>query len=127
MHTDHSGRRGARQEGEVARALLAKSRETSAQAGKEPILEVRDLVKHYPLTRGIVIKKQIGAVRAVDGVSFDLAAGETLGIVGESGCGKSTVARLLVHLEDPTAGMIRYKGEDITKLSGRALKAVRRN
>ncbi|MFE9402591.1 ABC transporter ATP-binding protein [Streptomyces sp. NPDC006530] len=93
----------------------------------EAILEVRDLVKHYPLTQGILLKKQVGAVRAVDGVSFDLAAGETLGIVGESGCGKSTVARMLVNLERPTAGRISYKGEDITRMSGRALKAVRRN
>ncbi|GAA1514328.1 dipeptide ABC transporter ATP-binding protein [Streptomyces albidochromogenes] len=93
----------------------------------EAILEVRGLHKHYPLTQGIVLKRQVGAVRAVDGVDLDLAAGETLGIVGESGCGKSTLARLLVHLERPTAGVIRYKGEDITKLSGRALKAVRRN
>ncbi|MER7174626.1 ABC transporter ATP-binding protein [Streptomyces mesophilus] len=101
-------------------------RESSAPAG-EPILEVRGLVKHFPLTQGILFKKQIGAVKAVDGVDFDLGAGETLGIVGESGCGKSTVAKLLVNLEQPTAGEIRYKGEDITKLSGRALKAVRRN
>ncbi|MFE9397372.1 ABC transporter ATP-binding protein [Streptomyces flavidovirens] len=93
----------------------------------EAILEVRGLHKHYPLTRGVVFKKQVGAVRAVDGVDLDLVAGETLGIVGESGCGKSTLAKLLVHLERPTAGVIRYKGEDITKLSGRALKAVRRN
>ncbi|MCD9142603.1 ABC transporter ATP-binding protein [Streptomyces albireticuli] len=96
-------------------------------ADGEAILEVRDLVKHYPLTQGILFKKQVGAVRAVDGVSFDLRRGETLGIVGESGCGKSTVAKLLVNLERPTAGEIRYKGEDITRLSGRALKAVRRN
>ncbi|WP_066947394.1 ABC transporter ATP-binding protein [Streptomyces lushanensis] len=93
----------------------------------EAVLEVTDLVKHYPLTRGVLIRKQIGAVRAVDGVSFALAPGETLGIVGESGCGKSTVARTLVGLERPTSGRIRYKGEDITRLSGRALKAVRRN
>ncbi|MEV4437985.1 ATP-binding cassette domain-containing protein, partial [Streptomyces sp. NPDC049577] len=93
----------------------------------EALLEVRNLVKHYPVTRGIVLKKQIGAVQAVDGVSIDLRHGETLGVVGESGCGKSTVARLLMNLERPTAGCIRYKGEDITKLSGRALKAVRRN
>ncbi|MGW5211611.1 ABC transporter ATP-binding protein [Streptomyces sp. NPDC004051] len=93
----------------------------------EPILEVSGLVKHYPLTRGIVIRKQVGAVKAVDGVDFALDRGETLGIVGESGCGKSTVARMLVHLERPTAGTIRYKGEDITRLSGKALKAVRRN
>ncbi|MER7399147.1 dipeptide ABC transporter ATP-binding protein [Streptomyces sp. NPDC000151] len=93
----------------------------------EAILEVRDLVKHYPLTQGVVLKKQVGAVKAVDGVSFDLREGETLGIVGESGCGKSTVAKTLVGLERPTAGAIRYRGEDIGKLSGRALKAVRRN
>ncbi|MER7109080.1 ABC transporter ATP-binding protein [Streptomyces sp. NPDC000229] len=92
-----------------------------------PLLEVRELVKHYPLTRGILFKKQIGAVKAVDGVSFALDTGETLGIVGESGCGKSTVAKMLVSLERATSGQILYKGEDISKLSGRALKAVRRN
>ncbi|MDT0462822.1 ABC transporter ATP-binding protein [Streptomyces gibsoniae] len=96
-------------------------------AGPEPILEVTGLVKHYPLTRGILFKKQIGEVRAVDGVDFTLGRGETLGIVGESGCGKSTLARMLVTLERPTSGAIRYRGEDITRLSGRALKAVRRN
>ncbi|MFC7219994.1 ABC transporter ATP-binding protein [Streptomyces polyrhachis] len=104
----------------------AAEQEGSASRG-EPILQVRDLVKHFPLTQGILFKKQIGAVRAVDGVSFDLHRGETLGIVGESGCGKSTVAKLLMRLETPTAGQILYKGEDIAKLSGRALKAVRRN
>ncbi|MBT2386918.1 ABC transporter ATP-binding protein [Streptomyces sp. ISL-11] len=96
-------------------------------ADGEVILEVRDLVKHYPLTQGIVFKRKIGAVRAVDGVSFDLRHGETLGVVGESGCGKSTIAKLLVGLERPTSGGIRYKGEDLATLSGRALKAVRRN
>ncbi|MER5432976.1 dipeptide ABC transporter ATP-binding protein [Streptomyces sp. NPDC002588] len=93
----------------------------------EPVLEVSGLHKHYPLTQGILFKKQVGAVRAVDGVDFALGKGETLGIVGESGCGKSTVAKMLVHLERPTAGRIRYKGEDVTRLSGKALKAVRRN
>ncbi|MEU5128074.1 ABC transporter ATP-binding protein [Streptomyces mobaraensis] len=93
----------------------------------EPILQVRNLVKHFPLTQGILFKKQVGAVKAVDGVSFDLYQGETLGIVGESGCGKSTVAKLLMTLERATAGEVFYKGQDITKLSGRALKAVRRN
>ncbi|MFJ3661779.1 ABC transporter ATP-binding protein [Streptomyces sp. NPDC090119] len=93
----------------------------------EPILQVRDLVKHFPLTQGILFKRQIGAVKAVDGISFDLYQGETLGIVGESGCGKSTVAKLLMNLESATAGEIFYKGQDITKLSGRALRAVRRN
>ncbi|RKN47058.1 ABC transporter ATP-binding protein [Streptomyces hoynatensis] len=93
----------------------------------EPILEVRDLVKHFPLTQGVLFKRQVGAVKAVDGISFELRQGETLGIVGESGCGKSTVAKLLMRLEQPTSGQILYKGEDIARLSGRALKAVRRN
>ncbi|MFF1420335.1 ABC transporter ATP-binding protein, partial [Streptomyces sp. NPDC058280] len=100
--------------------------EAPAQRG-EPILQVRNLVKHFPLTQGILFKKQIGAVKAVDGISFDLYQGETLGIVGESGCGKSTVARLLMTLETATAGEVFFKGQDITRLSGRALKAVRRN
>ncbi|MFD0069970.1 ATP-binding cassette domain-containing protein, partial [Streptomyces sp. NPDC127574] len=98
-----------------------------AQTATEPLLEVSGLVKHYPLTQGILFRKQVGAVKAVDGVDFALGRGETLGIVGESGCGKSTVAKMLVNLEKPTDGTIKYKGEDITRLSGRALKAVRRN
>ncbi|MEU3754399.1 dipeptide ABC transporter ATP-binding protein [Streptomyces olivoreticuli] len=93
----------------------------------EPILQVRNLVKHFPLTQGILFKRHVGAVKAVDGISFDLYQGETLGIVGESGCGKSTVAKLLMTLETATSGEVFYKGQDITKLSGRALKAVRRN
>ncbi|MGW4647515.1 ABC transporter ATP-binding protein [Kitasatospora sp. NPDC004289] len=93
----------------------------------EPILEVRDLVKHFPLTKGVLFKKQVGAVKAVDGVSFDLMQGETLGIVGESGCGKSTLAKVLMNLEPATSGSVRYKGEEISRLSGSALKAVRRN
>ncbi|MEU4201901.1 dipeptide ABC transporter ATP-binding protein [Streptomyces sp. NPDC039022] len=100
--------------------------EAAGRAG-ETVLDVRDLAKHYPLTRGIVLRRQIGSVKAVDTVSFTLRKGETLGIVGESGCGKSTVAKLLVGLEKPTGGQILYRGEDITRLSGRALKAVRRN
>ncbi len=90
------------------------------------LLEVRDLVKHFPLTRGVVFQKQIGAVQAVDGVSFELEPGETLGIVGETGCGKSTVARLIVRLLDPTAGSIRIEGEDIAGAKGEELKRLRR-
>ncbi|WP_274709490.1 ABC transporter ATP-binding protein [Streptomyces tubbatahanensis] len=107
--------------------MSEESKRTEQAERREPILEVRDLVKHFPLTQGVLFKRQVGAVKAVDGISFDLYPGETLGIVGESGCGKSTVAKLLMNLEAPTSGTIRYKGEDITKLSGRALKAVRRN
>ena len=92
----------------------------------ENIIEVRDLVKHYPVTQGVVFKKTIGHVKAVDGVSFELKAGETLGVVGESGCGKSTLARVLMNLEKPTAGQVLYKGQDISKLSGGALRRLRR-
>ncbi len=74
------------------------------------LVEVRDLVKHFPITQGIVFQRQIGAVKAVDGVSFDVKAGETLGIVGETGCGKSTTARLLVRLLEPTSGTIVFDG-----------------
>ncbi|UUU24738.1 ABC transporter ATP-binding protein [Streptomyces sp. DSM 40750] len=106
---------------------MTESTVDAAGARAEPILEVSGLVKHFPLTQGVLFKKQVGSVKAVDGVDFTLHAGETLGIVGESGCGKSTVAKMLVNLERPTAGAIKYKGEDITTLSGKALKAVRRN
>jgi ABC-type oligopeptide transport system ATPase subunit len=92
----------------------------------EPLVEVRDLVKHFPIARGIVVKRKIGAVRAVDGVSFAVGRGETLGIVGETGCGKSTTARLMMRLLDATAGEIDFEGSDITRLKGAALKAVRR-
>ncbi|MFF8984909.1 ABC transporter ATP-binding protein [Streptomyces globisporus] len=128
MHADHDGN-GRAGGGAAGSTLLSQANEdaTAPYTEGDPILQVRGLAKHYPLTQGILFKRQIGAVRAVDGVDFDLYAGETLGIVGESGCGKSTVAKMLVHLERPTAGAIRYKGEDISKLSGRALKAVRRN
>ncbi|MEU4836150.1 dipeptide ABC transporter ATP-binding protein [Streptosporangium sp. NPDC023615] len=93
----------------------------------EPILEVRDLVKHFPLTQGVIMRKQIGAIKAVDGVSFDLRRGETLGIVGESGCGKSTLAKLLMALERPTSGSVRINGQEIARAKGANLKRVRRN
>ncbi len=93
----------------------------------EALVEVRELVKHFPLTRGIVFKKQVGAVQAVDGVSFDVLRGETLGIVGETGCGKTTTARLIMRLLEPTAGTIRFEGEDITHMGRRALKPLRRD
>ncbi|MFC0865497.1 ABC transporter ATP-binding protein [Sphaerimonospora cavernae] len=96
-------------------------------ATAEPILEVRDLVKHFPLTHGIVFKRQIGAIKAVDGVSFDLHRGETLGVVGESGCGKSTLAKLLMALERPTSGSVRIDGRDIGRARGAELKRMRRN
>ncbi|WP_026875056.1 ABC transporter ATP-binding protein [Jiangella gansuensis] len=93
----------------------------------EVVLDVQGLVKHFPLTTGIVLKRQVGAVKAVDGVSLQLHKGETLGIVGESGCGKSTLAKLLMRLEEPTAGKALYKGSNIYDLQGKALRELRRN
>ena len=92
----------------------------------EPILRVEQLCKHFPLKQGIVLKKQVGAVRAVDGVSFELHRGETLGLVGESGCGKSTTAKTLLRLEEPTSGEAWFQGEDIFKMSKSRLRAMRR-
>jgi peptide/nickel transport system ATP-binding protein/oligopeptide transport system ATP-binding protein len=91
------------------------------------LFEITDLEKHFPLTSGVLFKKQVGAVRAVDGVSFDVYEGETLGLVGESGCGKSTTARLMTRLLEPTNGQVRYKGQDISHMSRADLKPLRRD
>src|ERR1700758_5758688 len=90
----------------------------AASPGREPLIEVKNLVKHFPITRGIIFQKQIGAVKAVDDVSFDVQRGETLGIVGETGCGKSTTARLVMRLLDSTSGSITFDGRDITHVKG---------
>ncbi|MFY1687865.1 ABC transporter ATP-binding protein [Plantactinospora sp. WMMB782] len=99
----------------------------SQPSGNEVVLETRELVKHFPITRGIVFQKKIGAVRAVDGIDLQLRRGETLGVVGESGCGKSTLAKLLVGLEKPTSGTINVRGQDMTRLTGTELRKARRN
>jgi oligopeptide/dipeptide ABC transporter ATP-binding protein len=93
----------------------------------EPLLEVHDLEKHFPITRGIIFQKEIGRVRAVDGVSLTVSKGETLGVVGESGCGKSTMARCIMRLLTPTGGRILFDGQDITSIKGDALFKVRRD
>jgi oligopeptide transport system ATP-binding protein len=92
----------------------------------ESLLAVRDLVKHFPVTVGAVVKRTVGQVRAVDGVSFDLKAGETLGVVGESGCGKSTLAQVLLRLEEPTSGTVEFEGENVFALRGQGLRRFRR-
>jgi oligopeptide/dipeptide ABC transporter ATP-binding protein len=91
-----------------------------------PLLEIEDLAKHYPVKRGIVVAREVGTVKAVDGVSLRLDRGETLALVGESGCGKSTTARLVLRLIDPTTGIIRFEGVDITDLRGEPLRKLRR-
>jgi oligopeptide/dipeptide ABC transporter ATP-binding protein len=93
----------------------------------ETILSVDNLVKHFPISQGVLFQRQIGAVKAVDGVSFELRRGETLGVVGESGCGKSTLARLLMRLETPTSGSATLEGRDLFKASGSELRRLRRN
>jgi oligopeptide/dipeptide ABC transporter ATP-binding protein len=92
----------------------------------EPIVRVRELAKHFPIRRGIIFQRTIGAVKAVDGIDLEIERGETLGIVGETGCGKSTTARLIMRLLDATAGQVVFDGSDITRLKGAALKAIRR-
>jgi oligopeptide/dipeptide ABC transporter ATP-binding protein len=91
------------------------------------LLVVEDLQKYFPVTRGIVFQKEIAQVKAVDGVSFTLQAGETLGVVGESGCGKSTMARCVARLLEPTGGKIIFDGHDITHLGRSAMRPVRRD
>jgi oligopeptide transport system ATP-binding protein len=92
----------------------------------EPLLVCEDVEKHFPVTQGIIFQKEIASVKAVDGVSFTLNEGETLGIVGESGCGKSTLARCIMRLLDPTGGRIVFEGRDITHLSRKEMRPIRR-
>ncbi|WP_329029060.1 MULTISPECIES: dipeptide ABC transporter ATP-binding protein [unclassified Streptomyces] len=95
-------------------------------SGPEPLLKVDGLVKHFPITKG-VLKRKVGAVQAVDGLTFDVRPGETLGVVGESGCGKSTMGRLVTRLLEPTGGTVEFQGRDITHLSAGRLRPMRRD
>lgn len=90
------------------------------------LLSIRNLVKHFPITRGIIFQKQIGAVHAVDDISFDIHQGETLGLVGESGCGKSTTGRTILQLYRPTSGQVVFDGIDLVALKGNELRKMRR-
>jgi oligopeptide transport system ATP-binding protein len=98
----------------------------AAPTDGRPLLEVTNLVKHFPIKSGIFIDRQIGAVQAVDDVSFAVGEGETLGLVGESGCGKSTLARSILQLLRPTSGSVRFRGTELTELSRRQLRPLRR-
>ncbi len=93
----------------------------------EPLLSIKGVTKHFPITRGILLQHKVGAVHAVDGVDLDIYPGETLGLVGETGCGKSTLARVIMRLYDATAGSIMFQGRDITHIHGRELRDMRRD
>ncbi|MCU0504613.1 MAG: ATP-binding cassette domain-containing protein [Chloroflexi bacterium] len=103
---------------------------TASDSGAAPVvpalLEVRDLKVHFPIREGLIFERHVGDIRAVDGISFSMARGETLGLVGESGCGKSTTGRAIIRLYDPTAGNVVFDGVDTTSLDRSGLKAMRR-
>ena len=94
--------------------------------GQAPLLEVRGLAMHFPISEGVVFSRKIGDVKAVDGVDFSIARGETLGLVGESGCGKTTTGRCILRLEKPTQGQILYDGQDISRMPASELVGLRR-
>ncbi|WP_219418875.1 ABC transporter ATP-binding protein [Pseudonocardia nigra] len=100
---------------------------STAPAVAPPVLSVRNLVKHFPVRSSGLLRRQIGEVHAVCGVSFDLAERETLGLVGESGCGKSTTARVLLNLQPATSGEVFYQGKELTKLSRRDMRSLRQD
>jgi len=110
----------------MATMTAAAPAKTGANSGgKEALVQVRGLKKHFPITSGIVVQRQVGAVRAVDDVSFDVFKGETLGLVGESGCGKSTTGRTVLQLYKPTAGTVTFEGRELTALSSEELRKTR--
>src|ERR1035441_444484 len=96
----------------------------SASAG-DTLLQVTDLVRHFPVTRGVVFRHKVGAVRAVDGIDLSVSRGQTLGLVGESGCGKTTTGRLLVRLDEPTGGRVGIDGRDVTNLRQGPMRRLR--
>jgi oligopeptide/dipeptide ABC transporter ATP-binding protein len=106
--------------------LTPRAGASTAAAGKQVILEVRDLVKHFPIHAGL-LRRVVGQVHAVCGLSFDVGAGETLGLVGESGSGKSTTARLLLRLLDATAGSVSFRGTDVLAQNAKAMRTLRRS
>lgn len=107
--------------------MTAQMQEEKADTKTAPMLEVKDLVKTFPVRGGGIIPRTIGQVHAVSGVSFTLSPGETLGLVGESGCGKSTTGRAVLQLHKPTSGSVKFDGKELTKLGQREMRSVRRD
>ncbi len=100
---------------------------STVSSSDDVILEVRNLIKHFPITKGFIFQRQVGAVKAVDGVSFSIKRGETLGLVGESGCGKTTTGRVILRLMEPTSGEAYFEGRNIFKLNKEDLRRMRRD
>ncbi len=96
------------------------------ERNREVLLRVENLTKHFPITRGVLFQKQVGQVKAVDGISFEIYQGETLSLVGESGCGKTTAGRTILQLYRPTSGHVYYRDEDLTSMKGEDLRRMRR-
>ncbi len=99
---------------------------TEDSKGRQVVLSVRGLKKHFPITAGFLFQREVGAIKAVDGVSFDVFKGETLGLVGESGCGKSTTGRTILQLYRPTEGTVTFEGVELTQQKGESLRKMRR-
>jgi oligopeptide transport system ATP-binding protein len=110
----------------MVNVATAPQEQTKVKNGREALLQVRNLKKHFPITSGIIFQRQVGAVRAVDDVSFDVLKGETLGLVGESGCGKSTTGRTVLQLYRPTAGSVVFEGKELTTMQGEELRKMRK-
>ena len=105
---------------------MVRTRSSATAGSGKNLLEVKALKMHFPLTQGIIFQRQVGAVRAVDGIDFFVEKGETLGLVGESGCGKSTTGRAILQLYKPTAGEVIFDGVELTKLGGESMRKMRR-
>ncbi|MFJ6836707.1 ABC transporter ATP-binding protein [Streptomyces sp. NPDC091209] len=110
----------------IPQQAAAPEHRAKSSENREVLLRVQGLQKHFPIRKG-VLQRQVGAVKAVDGIDFEVRKGETLGVVGESGCGKSTMGRVITRLQDPTGGSIEFEGQDITRLSASKMRPLRRD
>src|SRR5579864_6769149 len=107
--------------------VMQASRQTQSKAGQgEVLIDVKDLRVYFPVTAGLIFQRKVADVRAVDGISFNIRKGETLGLVGESGCGKSTTGRAILQLYKPTTGNVNFDGNELTKMKSGDLRRFRR-